>query len=110
MSNNCAYSDFCNLFEESCNKFSSKNAIVDLKNAKGYTFAQISANDIKKIRIKKCLPDVLIEDTPEIINQVGDIIPTICIKSYNMEQEKAYCTVGGFNNIFEVLSQIDSIK
>lgn len=72
----------------------------------------ICANDIKKIRIiKKCLPDVLIEDKPEIINQVGDIIPTICIKSsYNMEQEKAYCTVGGFNNIFEVLSQIDRIK
>lgn len=54
MSNNCAYSDFCNLFEESCNKFSSKNAIVDLKNAKGYTFAQIfqRAQEVQKILVK----------------------------------------------------------
>lgn len=54
MSNNCSYSDFCNLFEESCNKFSSKNAIVDLKNAKGYTFAQIfqRAQEVQKILVK----------------------------------------------------------
>lgn len=73
----------------------------------------ICANDFEKIEaIKECLPDVLIDDKPEIIDQVGDIIPTICIKSsYNMEQKKAYCTVDGFNNnIFEALSQIGTIK
>lgn len=54
MSNNCTYSDFCNLFEENCNKFGSKNAIVDLKNAKGYTFAQIfqRAQEVQKILVK----------------------------------------------------------
>lgn len=51
MLNNYTYFEFCELFAKNCNKFRFKNAVIDLKDNRCYTFDQIfcTAQEVQKM-------------------------------------------------------------